>query len=239
MTSYNELNEYLGKKIDRPWGNNTRVQRDGSDGINVLFHSTYIAALSPAGGLTLNSGGYRTHTTKDRLNKVLGRPWSIYQAAGVWYLRNYATDVEYIFQDGITINPDGSVHNAGVDTRREDRKLLKSIKEYCREYTDALIAGAGTSPGSGDCWGCYFHSDGSDNPLGTDHLLQHIEEKYHVPSLLVKSIDAYPAAPIVGSWIYEIWHGKKVEGWGADIVRRDVYKSLYKYLKTNLTSLAA
>ena len=239
MTRYTELNQYLGNKIDRPWGNNTRVQRDGSDGINVLFHDTYIAALSPAGGLTLNSGGWRTHTTKDRLNKVLGRPWSIYQAAGVWYLRNYENNVEYIFQDGLIISPDGSVHNAGVDNSKANKILLKSIKEYCREYTNALIAGDVPAPGEGDCWGCYFHSEGSDNPLGTDHLLQHIEEKYHVPSLLVKSINQVPVSRITGSWIYEIFQGKKVEGWGADIVRRDVYKSLYKYLKTNLTSLAA
>ena len=237
MATYSELSSYLGNKTDRPWGNNTRVQSTGSS-INVKFWGTFIASISPADGITLNAGGYRTHTTKERINKVLPRPWSVYQSAGVWYLRNYENDIEYIFEDGITIRPDGSVINAGVDTRREDRKLLARIKKYSTLYVDKLLAGKIGQPGPGDCWGCLFESDGNENPLGTDHLLQHLEENYFVPSLLVKAVKPGRVCLMTRDGIARLLSGETISDWQAEIVRRDVYKALYSYLKVNLTSLA-
>ena len=241
MATYSELSSYLGNKTDRPWGNNTRVQTNPDDlavHIRVRLHGTNIACLFENGDISLNAGGYRTHTTKERINKVLPRPWSVYQSAGVWYLRNYENDIEYIFEDGITIRPDGSVINAGVDTRREDRKLLARIKKYSTLYVDELLAGKIPQPGTGDCWGCLFVSEDNDNPLGTDHLLSHLEEDYFVPSLLVKAVNPGRVCSLTSDGIARCLDGIALDDWQASIVRQDVYKFLYEYLKTNLTSLA-
>ena len=243
MTTYSELLSYLGNKTDRPYGNNTRVQRADPD-ILVKLHGTYIATFYPDGVIRLNTGGYRTHTTKERINSILPSPWRVYQEAGVWHLQDCTNwdnpGNDYIFQDGITIAPDGSVTGAGYNDKAANKKLLKSIKIYAREYTDELIAGKIPAPSGGDCWGCHFHSDNNDNPLGTDHLIQHLEEKYHVPSLLLKAaIPGKNICLITSDGIARAFSGEPLDGWQADIVRRDVEKALYKYLKTTLTSLAA
>jgi hypothetical protein len=58
--------------------------------IEVILHSTVIALVEPcAGRLSLYSGGYRTATTKSRLNAILsalGDGFYICQKSGKWQL---------------------------------------------------------------------------------------------------------------------------------------------------------
>jgi hypothetical protein len=53
------------------------------------------------GTITLFDGGYRTTTTKDRLNKFLPTGYGVYQAKKVWYLSTNFVDDE--FYNGITL----------------------------------------------------------------------------------------------------------------------------------------
>ncbi len=84
MYTYTDLDEYLGKKQERPLARNTRVRREGDD-IVVQLHSTDIAFLKSDGAVTLNSGGWQTPTTKERLNLFLTN-YRLVQENRRWYL---------------------------------------------------------------------------------------------------------------------------------------------------------
>jgi len=51
------------------------IRTDGA--VAIMLHSTYIVILYPDGTAMVNSGGYRTHTTKKRINQF--SPIKVYQ----------------------------------------------------------------------------------------------------------------------------------------------------------------
>ena len=65
------------------------------------LYKTMIATWGD-GLLTLNSGGYRTVTTKERLNGVLSRMgYQIRQRKGEWSVYNSQTEESILFYDGM------------------------------------------------------------------------------------------------------------------------------------------
>jgi hypothetical protein len=52
------------------------------------LHATDVITWTPDGKIILNSGGYRTHTTKDRMNGFLPAGIRVYQKNFNWYI-NY------------------------------------------------------------------------------------------------------------------------------------------------------
>lgn len=116
-------------------GNNTAAHRfdygPATGSIGVRLHATDVVVAHPDGSVTLNSGGYRTVTTKDRINRFLpkgydegGWRWtvSVFQRDYVWYIdrarwrdrpgsHHMETDFETErlgeFHDGIVITADG------------------------------------------------------------------------------------------------------------------------------------
>ena len=73
---------------------NTYLERDGAEYV-VRLWGTDILRFLPDGSVVLNSGGYRTVTTKDRLNHF--GPVHVHSVRGRWY----AGDA--LFQDGMTV----------------------------------------------------------------------------------------------------------------------------------------
>lgn len=84
----------------------------GNDVIRVRYHNTDVVTLTYSRSLVshavLDSGGYNSATTKDRMNTVLGlvfRPHgiqvSVYQKAGAWFVRAKGTDHPY--KDGMDV----------------------------------------------------------------------------------------------------------------------------------------
>lgn len=88
--NWHQANTFLGKRDERKAGNNTTVERTTySDSIYVRLHSTiiveYFGPESPNhGSVLLNSGGWHSVTTKQRMN--LFTHLSIYQRDFVWYV---------------------------------------------------------------------------------------------------------------------------------------------------------
>lgn len=84
MTSRYEVAEKtLGRRDSKKVGNNTYMVR-GDGCIHVRLHQTNVVTYYPDGRIVLNSGGWRTPTTKDRINN-----WTsarIYQTKYQWYL---------------------------------------------------------------------------------------------------------------------------------------------------------
>lgn len=84
--TYNELNEKLTgrNKNGRKLANNTYAERRG-DNIAIRLHSTDVLTFFPDGKIVVNSGGWKTVTTKGRINAYLPRPFGINQKDFAWY----------------------------------------------------------------------------------------------------------------------------------------------------------
>jgi len=98
MTHFEAIKMVHGKtkRNSRKVGNNTyaEILPDGSVGI--MLHSTYVVKIHPDNSATLNSGGWHTPTTKDRINQY--SPVRVYQRKGQWYLES---GDEY--EDGVVV----------------------------------------------------------------------------------------------------------------------------------------
>lgn len=97
--TYTEANEKLGTRqsLWLPGRRNTKLERlDG--GIVIRLHRTNVVTFRPCGRVILNSGGWRTVTTKERINRYSGiHVWS---ERGVWYADDHPFSDGMIFKDG-------------------------------------------------------------------------------------------------------------------------------------------
>jgi hypothetical protein len=189
MNTYSELDAKLtgcnsqSRKVD----NNTyAIRQDGN--IVIKLHATNIVTFTPAGDIILNSGGWHTPTTKDRISKFISG-WRITQTKGVWYLWNYASGDSYRFADGITIHADGTVTGFEPDDIKADTKLKAKIKKYAQLCADSVPL---AKPGPGDCWYCRMQTETGatlgDTTHNNDHLTSHMDEAYVVPSLVYNAM---------------------------------------------------
>lgn len=89
----------LGKrnKGERKIGNNTYAYIENDGSVSIELHGTKVVVIYPNGLYKLNSGGWQTSTTKDRINKY--SPVKVYQKKHVWYLQD-GTE----FEDNILVN---------------------------------------------------------------------------------------------------------------------------------------
>lgn len=114
---YAYLDNFLGKRDHRtvPSIRATSVWRDNGDSIAVQYHNTVVVQVWRDGYFVLNSGGYRTATTKERIRAY--SPAVLYQKAHRWYLAprnqdgtiNWSKDAQVEFYDGMRIDAAGNV----------------------------------------------------------------------------------------------------------------------------------
>jgi hypothetical protein len=87
-------------KDSRKIGNNTYAEILHDDTVAIKLHSTYVVKINPNGTYTLNSGGWQTVTTKDRINQY--SPVRVYQRDFSWYVK--INGKEYPFMDGMVVS---------------------------------------------------------------------------------------------------------------------------------------
>jgi len=85
------------KQKARKVGNNTYAEIESDNSVSVRLHGTAVVRFYPNGLVKLNSGGWRTSTTKNRINKY--SPVKVYQKKYEWYLQDGAE-----FEDNILVN---------------------------------------------------------------------------------------------------------------------------------------
>lgn len=77
----------LGDRESRRIGNNTYVERVGDHGeVAIRLHRTNVVTFRKDGAIDLNTGGWFTPTTKDRINAALPQRWYVASRKGVWFL---------------------------------------------------------------------------------------------------------------------------------------------------------
>jgi len=245
-------------KTSRPIENNTRVERRGDD-LAIKLHATDIAVIHPDDSITLDSGGWLTMTTKERMNRALGtRPVKIGSDRGVWFIYQGWQNKICRYFDGITISEHGDILNPRNEALEErlaiaEGKMGKSIDRFMDGYFETMEADAMTLPGGGDCWYCsMIVSNGVDKgkPLGdanssNDHLFEHIKERYYVPSLLWNAmrVRGYRDLNLTMSMYLDrdSWEAglmRVQRGWGSDApdinARKELRHQLRKYLRKHL-----
>src|SRR6188768_2137912 len=83
-------------KVKRIANNTVKYERANGDVVYRL-HNTDVVTKHANGTFTLNSGGWKTVTTKDRIN--LYAPARVHSDKGVWYVRNGVP-----FYDGMRVD---------------------------------------------------------------------------------------------------------------------------------------
>lgn len=181
----------------------------------IRLHLTNIIIFKSNGDTVLNSGGWRTATTKARINTFCNL--SVYQERGIWYVGERT-----IFYDGITFDNLGRLLGSAskLDQKKIDKKL-KSIKHYCA-IIDKLEKVP--EPSGGDCWHCFLR-DKNGQTMGecfdnVDHLNQHLKDHYMHGSIIFKALESA---------------GYQSPGVLIAVNARDsIKRALYKYLKKQL-----
>jgi len=182
--------------VKRIANNTVKYERMNGDVVYRL-HNTDIVTKHSDGTFTLNSGGWKTITTKDRIN--LYAPAHVYSGNGTWYVEKIP------FFDGMRVNADGTVIGADQDkadkAEKEAKALKAKIAKFVRKIDDCEEL---PMPNSGDCWICgMFHPEPANdgNKLEFNHikgqsgpggdltcLMSHIDEGYLHGSLLVNAM---------------------------------------------------
>lgn len=219
----------------RKVANNTYLHRvEGvATTLAVELHETDIITITTTGLLTLDSGGWRTMTTKARINDYLPVGFSLYTERGVWYLSCPSGDV-LNYADGMTIDAENVVRGYALPDLAADKALKKRISAYAKLCAESLPL---SMPSGGDCWYCAMREVKTGKPLGeatqnTDHLSEHMREGYVVPSLVWQALEAagYTAGrnfPIFGAAFYP--HDRMYAGF-LGIAQDHVRKSVRRYM---------
>ncbi len=86
-TTYGEAATFLGDRDRRKVGNNTYLERTHDEGIALVLHATPVVTFYATGLARFTTGGYRTVTTKERLNRVLrAHGFNVYAKDYAWRL---------------------------------------------------------------------------------------------------------------------------------------------------------
>lgn len=98
---------------------------------SVRFHRTHVATFYQSGSVKLNTGGWQTATTRDRLNRAGVR---IGMGGGIASVSHGGRD--YAYRDGMTLEPDGSARYAdgapAVDAEPLERARRRNLARYRR-----------------------------------------------------------------------------------------------------------
>lgn len=226
--------------LRRKVGNNTYLVRNSGvtgDKIHLKLHNTYIMTFYADGKTELNSGGWRTVTTKDRLNKHLENGYRIVQRNGQWYVSDHREDVA-LFDDGMTIAADGTL--AGTLSLDEERKLLalrKQVSKFAGKYADAFLKGQVKAPGAGDCFYCQLRDEKGktmgENFGNKDHFVSHLKENYFVPSILYRAMEVMPTSIAFKGTVAAMWAGKPEQMYfktDDKYFRQQVKTTVYRYV---------
>lgn len=194
-----ELHERLVAEIrgntnrdHRKLANNT-YGRIEANVVVVKYHDTDIATIDPRAA-SYRTGGWFTHSTKERINRYLPQGWGLHSERSIWWLSSGGSISAWDFQkrsrfyDEIIlrdVNGKAEVQIPMLDD--PDADLRKAIGRYVKLYTDEklteLVDQAVASGTNGDCLFCQM-----DHPGGGDHLLMHVAEGYVMVTLAVNAV---------------------------------------------------
>jgi hypothetical protein len=219
IRSWEAAHKYLGDKVDRPVANNTRIHRLGNGDIAIKLHATDVVTYCFNGPVILNSGGWKTVTTKDRINRFSPSCISLFQTGGQWYVS--MNGVKHAYCDNMKIDKDGRILFGSTADYQKTRRINRLLDKYIEKM---LKLPELPFPEDGDCFICRFA--GSDSGC----LEAHLEEKYVHGSLIWNAIKArsYGSPELVMQM--------RANGWknGERRVKTDVARDVRRFFRAKL-----
>lgn len=202
---------------------NNTLEIDFQNGIKAIrLHNTNIITFQKNGNIILNSGGWRTLTTKDRLNQYT--PFTIFSVKGIWYIskNGYEKKGAVVFYDRITFDKNlelkGKIKKVNLKKIEKEKKKIKNFVNLIDKMEKIPI------PSGGDCWDCNFKEVETGRPLGdisnSDHLKNHIKEGYIHGSLIFNALKE--SGYVKPEYIMQL------------NAKDSIKRALYKYLKKRL-----
>lgn len=150
----------IGERVSKSVARATKLQlRDKEKEIYALkYHHTDVITYSPE-GMTLESGGWRTTTTKERINRfsqahISTRNW-------LWYVQGCAgkfSGPEYLYFDGMQVDWKGNILNPLTKSQENLREnahlwMLRMIDHFAEHVGEMYMSGEQIFP---DLWGTYI-----------------------------------------------------------------------------------
>jgi len=154
----------------------------------VRLHETDIVTIAESGAYSVNTGGWYTKTTSQKIEEY--SPVRFSTDRGLWFTKNgrlvpnhaftYGDDGEFFYYGGNPLERAQAVENNKVFTREN----AKYRKAFVKKFLDGTLG----TPNGGDCLLCHVMRQnelGKSVTLGeVSHIWSHLAEQYHVPSLL-------------------------------------------------------
>lgn len=178
----------------RKMANNTYAERIDEDRIGIRLHDTHVVIYHRDGSVELDTGGWFTVTTKDRINAWA--PCRVWSERGEWRVDYHGT--EYVYADHMRLHPDGTV--TGVPTERalarqraRRQTTMREIKAFVDSITPEQIVYAWEHP-DGDCFYCRPTTDGGFVDDGHDAnstcVRVHVRQRYFHAHLALRALTA-------------------------------------------------
>jgi hypothetical protein len=106
--TWGEAAAFLGSREEKKVGNNRWLVRPSLDSSEIAFvlHSTEVVTFTPRGEIILNTGGYRTVTTKAAINEIIvPLGFRLSSDRGRWIIEDFRTDPRIVapYFDGLTL----------------------------------------------------------------------------------------------------------------------------------------
>lgn len=251
----------LAGKNQKKLENNTWLVVVNQTTLGIKLHETIVVYIFNNGHYQYQTGGWQTLTTKERINHY--GPLGIHQEKGIWYIgKHIFADGVLMDSDGKVLNEEilRSPSEVQDKKRRLDLLVKHYIKGFGEHVTQnglqttldkkpvekspweiGLLTNDDAphllAPGAGDCWACWYglddHTTSNKEPVGVQHLIEHVTEDYFVPSLLWKAI-------LTGGYVSPefIWQSIAQQAQRGEInTLRDVLKKYFRDRKTAMLEL--
>jgi hypothetical protein len=131
--TFDELMDFAKTRRARKLAHNTYLSVDiyaPFTEIGITYHNTEIVTYYSNGSVRLNSGGWHTSTTKERINAFTPKGISVWQQLGSWYVKTPAGVFE--FEGGMVISDIAEWGEGGyTDAKAADPKA--DAREYRKE----------------------------------------------------------------------------------------------------------
>ena len=135
--AYYDADRLLDKRESRKIQNHTYLKRRDSTTIAVMFWATDVVTYNQDGSISLDTGGYRTVSTRDRMDTYNPLGGVCVERGDWWYynssLLNNSWAMFYEFKSGMLIQPDGT-----PGTRRREIVLLERMLD--KDLTESEAA---------------------------------------------------------------------------------------------------
>lgn len=163
-----------------------------SNAYALKLHDTEIVQYWPDRSIELYAGGWRTPTTKARMNDYT--PASIWQGDGLWTCQWMGKS--YPYADHMRLYPDGTVMGYGIDPNAE-KKLRAKVRKYVKAFVEAFDAGdvVGAKNTNAVCIDCEMGSQSKP------HLLAHLEDNLFSLQLLKDAVKENPSSQCMRQYV--------------------------------------